>query len=90
MDKDLRRYAAWLETFIKDITELQPDKIGVCALMPDGSALTGYFGDCGHQDKALMGYHLHTDAVMDTVTANASRIVEAANQEEEGGDSDGD
>lgn len=76
-------YAEFLESFIRNIVELLPEKIGVCAILPDGSVLTGYYGDCSHQDKAMMGYHMHTDAVMDTVEANAKRIIEAAETEGE-------
>lgn len=86
MDITKSQYANFLEGFCESVLELQPDKIGVCAILPDGSVLTGYHGNCTHQDKAIMGYHFHTDAVMDTVEANAKRIVEAANSDEEGED----
>ena len=86
MDVTKTPYAEFLENFIRSIMELQPGKIGVCAILPDGSVLTGYYGDCSHQDKAMMGYHFHTDAVMETVEANARRIIEAAEDTQEGED----
>ena len=86
MDITKTAYAKFLEEFCENVMELQPDKIGVCAILPDGSVLTGYHGSCTHQDKAMMGYHFHTDAMMDTIKANAKEIVEAANSDEEGED----
>lgn len=89
MNKSLERYAEWLEDMIKEIAESQPNAIGVCAILPDRKVLTGYF-DCGHQDKAVMGYHMTADAIMDCVMANADRIVAAAaEQQNEEGEDDG-
>ena len=82
MDKALEKYAEWLEDMIKQITEQQADAIGVCSILPDGKVLTGYF-NCGHQDKAIMGYYMTSDATMDCVMANADRIVAAAAEREE-------
>ena len=79
-------YAEWLEEFIQDVMELKPEKMGVCALLPDGSTLTSYFGGCYHTDKAVMGYTMNQDAIMDVITANAKKIMEAA-EEQDGDDS---
>ena len=79
-------YAEWLEELIGNIMELKPEKIGVCALIPDGSTLTQYFGECYHTDKAVMGYTMNQDAIMDVITANAKEILEAA-EEQDGDDS---
>ena len=79
-------YAEWLEEFIQDVMELKPEKMGVCALLPDGSTLTSYFGGCYHADKAVMGYTMNQDAIMDVITANAKKIMEAA-EEQDGDDS---
>ena len=76
-------YAEWLEEFIKTIVDLRPTKIGVCAILPDGCSLTGYYGGCGHQDKAIMGYQMQLDATMDVVKANAGAILGAAESQEE-------
>ena len=89
MNKALERYAEWLEDTIKEIAESQPNAIGVCAILPDRKVLTGYF-DCGHQDKAVMGYHMTSDAIMDCVMASADRIVSAAAELEEEGEEDDD
>ena len=75
-------YAEWLEEFIKHIIELKPEKIGVCALLPDGCTLTSYFGDCYHTDKALMGYTINLDATMDVISANAKDLIEAAEEQD--------
>lgn len=75
-------YAEWLEEFIKSVMELEPEKIGVCAILPDGNTMTGYYGECCHQDKAMMGYHMNLDAVMDVTTANAKGIIAAAEEED--------
>ena len=85
---DVRKsiYAEWLEEFIQHIMEYKPEKIGVCAILPDGGTLSSYFGDCGHMDKAMMGYTMNLDAIMDVATANAKDIVDAA-EEQDGDDS---
>jgi hypothetical protein len=86
MDEKMMPYAEWLEGFIKNLIEYQPEKIGVCAILPDGNVLTGYFGDCCPKDKAEMGFHMNNDGVLDTVVANAKEIVLAAEAEEDEGD----
>lgn len=79
-------YAEWLEELIQKIMEHQPEKIGICALLPDGCTLTSYFGGCYHTDKAVMAYTMQLDATMDVVSANAKEILEAA-EEQDGDDS---
>ena len=76
-------YAEWLEEFIKDIMEYKPERIGVCMLLPNGGTYSNYFGDCGHLDKALMGYTMNLDAIMEVATANADTILAAAEEAEE-------
>ncbi len=80
-------YAEWLEEFIKDIMEYKPERIGVCMLLPNGGTYSNYFGDCGHMDKALMGYTMNLDAIMEVTTANADQILAAAEEEQDGDDS---
>lgn len=77
-------YAEWLEGMIQNIMEHLPEKIGVCMLLPDGSTLTSYFGGCYHTDKAVMGYTMNQDAIMDVITANIKDIM--AEAEEQDGD----
>ena len=79
-------YADWLEEVIKGILESKPEKIGVCCLLPDGSTMTNYFGDCCHTDKAVMGYTMNLDAFWEVTTANAKEILEAAEEEQDGDD----
>lgn len=81
-------YAEWLEEVIKDIMEYKPERLGVCMLLPDGGTYTNYFGDCGHMDKALMGYTMNLDAIMEVTTANADQILEAAESADEEQDGD--
>lgn len=83
MDVTKTPYAGWLEEFIKTLLELKPTKIGVAAIIPDGDVLTGYYGDCTHVDKAVMGYHINLDATMDVVAANAKEIVDEAQEQED-------
>lgn len=82
------KYAEWLEDFISDIMLYQPERIGVCMLLPNGGTYSNYFGDCGHLDKALMGYTMNLDAIMEVATANADKILEAAEAAEEEQDGD--
>lgn len=82
MDNGLEKYAEWLEEAIGQIVERQPDAISVCAILPGGEVLTGYF-NCGYQDKVIMGHYITADAMMDSILANADRIVAAAEQEEQ-------
>lgn len=76
-------YAEFLEMLCKNIVGMQPDKIAVVAMMPDGSAFTSTYGDCGPYDLALMGIHMQADAMMEIVTANAKDIVAAAEEGDE-------
>lgn len=82
-------YAPFLEETIRAMLDLQPEKIGFCAITPDGTVLTSYYGksELCPQDKAVMAYHIHSDAVMDIVMANAKYIVQEADRE--GDDDDG-
>ena len=83
MDEKLKPYAEWLELLIKNLVEHQPDMIGVCAFLPDGDVLTSYFGGCNPSDKAEMGFHMTSDAHLDTMLANAGMIVAAAEESDD-------
>ena len=83
MDVINSEYAEWLEGFIESLLEHKPEKIGVCAILPDGNYLTGFYGKCYPTDKAVMAYQIHTDAVYDTIKANAKEIVSAADEQED-------
>lgn len=83
MNEGLAPYAEWLEDFIRSIVEMKPARIGVCAVGENGEVLTGYYGDLYPEDKAVMAYHIQTDAIMDTVKANARDIVEAAEEDDD-------
>lgn len=83
LSEGLMPYAEWLEDFIRSIVEMKPARIGVCAVGENGEVLTGYYGDLYPEDKAVMAYHIQTDAIMDTVKANARDIVEAAEEDDD-------
>jgi hypothetical protein len=87
MDVTQTPYASWLEELIGMLLELKPEKIAVAAIAPNGEVLTGYYGDCTHVDKAVMGYHMNLDATMDVVEANAREIVRAA-EDTQGGETE--
>lgn len=87
MDKRLRKYAPFLEEMVASVDELQPVKIGVVMICENEVAMTAYMGVTSNTEKATMAYHMHMDAVMDAVFANARGIVETAEgQEDEDGD----
>lgn len=83
MNEKLKPYAGFLENFAELLVEYQPEKVCVCAILPSGEILTGYYGDTGPQDKAVMAHNINCDAVMDTVVANAKTIVRAAEEQED-------
>ena len=67
MDEDVKivdtPYAEWLEGMIEAVLKHKPTRIGVCMLMEGGEVCTGYYGECYHQDKALMAYNIQLDAI---------------------------
>lgn len=77
MDVRNTRYAEWLEAFCRQVVEMKPERIGVCVINKD-AVMTAYYGEMCPEDKAAMAYHIQTDAIMDTVLANAKSIVAAA------------
>ena len=84
MVNNIEKYAEFLEGFCREVVDHQPVTIGVACMNPDGTVLTGYYGEAGHNEKALMGYHMQLDATLMSVMANAKQIVAAA--EEQDGD----
>lgn len=85
MDEKLKPYARFLETVAEQLIEYQPKKACLCAILPGGEVLTGYFGDVGCQDKAIMAHNINCDAVLDMVMANARMIVQEAEEQEDEG-----
>ncbi|MBQ8264137.1 MAG: hypothetical protein IJY96_05105 [Oscillospiraceae bacterium] len=76
-------YANWLEDMCAAVFEHKPVQIGICAINPDGTVLTAYYGEPNHADKAQIAHHIYSDAMMDIVMANAADVVEAAEEEGE-------
>ena len=90
MTDGLEKYAPFLEEMVKSVDELQPTKIGVVMICEDEAAMTAYMGVTSNTEKATMAYHMHMDAVMEAVFANARNIVETAeDQEDEFDEEDG-
>lgn len=83
MDVTKSPYAGFLEEVIEAIMKYQPVKIAICALNPDDTTMTGYYGDCGHMDKAMMAHQIYSDSIMDIVKSNAKMILEAAEDDQE-------
>ena len=85
MAKDIKQspYANWLEDMCAATMEHEPVAIGICMVDADGNALTSYYRNLGHVDKAIIAHHIYSDAMMDMVMANAADIVEAAEEQEE-------
>lgn len=73
-------YAEFLEDMIRLIMEHKPTHIAVSTLNPDDTYVTGYFGDCNQQDKALLAHSIYSDSIMDIVFANARMILETAEE----------
>lgn len=72
-----------MERLIEQLVEMNPVRIGVCVVTKD-TTLTGYYGEICPEDKATMAYHMHMDAVMDTVKVNADQLLRT--DDEEGSD----
>lgn len=90
MTDGLEKYAPFLEEMVKSVDELQPTKIGMVMICEDEVAMTAYMGVTSNTEKATMAYHMHMDAVMEAVFANARNIVETAeDQEDEFDEEDG-
>lgn len=79
----LEKYAPFLEEMVKSVDELQPTQIGVVMICADEMVATNYLGVTSNTEKATMAYHMHMDAVMDAVFANARNIVETAEDQED-------
>ena len=69
-----------MERLIEQLVEMKPVRIGVCVVTKDAT-LTGYYGEIHPGDKAMMAYHMHMDAVMDTVKANADQLLRTDGEE---------
>ena len=77
------KYAGWLEELIREIVEREPEIIAAVFTGKDGLTYTHYYGDCMPTDKAVMAHWVNSDAMMDTVFANAGLIMDAAMEEEQ-------
>ena len=69
-------FAEWLEDGLRTIFESGTDKIALCALLPDGTVMTGYHNLCA-QDKAIIAHNIQSDITMDVVLANIDLIRDA-------------
>lgn len=80
---DFEAYKPFLEEVARSVDELRPVKVGVVMVMDNEVAMTCYLGVTSNTEKATMAYHMHMDAVMDAVFANARGIVDTAEGQEE-------
>ena len=87
---DFGKYGEFLETVIKDILETQPENIAVVFFSDDGEAHTHYFGTCYPAEVGQMAWQLNADACLTLTQENAGLILEAAEQEDEDGESEED
>lgn len=87
MDKRMDPYAEFLEAICKGFAENQPTSAAVVYRAANGDIASGYFGEAkGVQEKAVLSFTIHQDALMDTVLANADRIRERADEIEAEGE----
>lgn len=82
MDEKLKPYAEFLEAIAEKLVEYQPQKVVLCAILPEGEVMTAYLGDVGPQSKALMAHTLYSHSIMDIMRANAGEIIRAAGEQE--------
>lgn len=68
-------YAEWLEGMIRQIMENKPIRMGIVMVEEDGTVLTGYYGERSPEDIAVMAWHLNMDAIWETVSVNADKIL---------------
>ena len=68
-------YAEWLEGMIRQIMENKPIRMGIVMVAEDGTTLTGYYGERSPEDIASMAWHLNMDAIWETVSVNADKIL---------------
>lgn len=73
MDLNKIPYARWLEDGLRMIAESGADKLCLVAMDKDGTTYTGYWNLCA-ADKAVVAYHIQTDAMWDTLEANRDRL----------------
>lgn len=83
-------YAEWLEGMIRQIMEVKPVRMGIVMVAEDGVVLTGYYGDRSHQDIAAMAWHLNMDAIWETVSVNADKLLIMGQDLMESEEDDGD
>lgn len=76
-------YAEWLEGMIRGIMEHKPVRMGICMVLENGDAMTGYYGECSPEDMAMMAYHLNMDSIWKVMEVNARQLIEIAQSEEE-------
>ena len=84
-------FANLFEDFLRKCVEGGAERIGLCAVFPDGDCVTGYF-NASPGDKALFAHHFQSDAMFDQIAANADwlaeRIAEAEDWDEDDDDWD--
>lgn len=78
---DFGEYGEFLENLIRDVIDTKPKNIGVVFFSDGGEAHTHYFGECYPAEVGQMAWQLNADAFLTMAEANASAIMEAAEEE---------
>ena len=82
MDLNELPFASWLEDAVRALIEHNATAIAIAAGVQNDQVFTAYY-NCGMAEKALLATHIHGDAMMDMVLANAGMILDAAEDAEE-------
>ena len=76
-------YASWLAESLANIDDINADAIAITAIdVKKHEVITGYY-NCSMQDKAIIATNIQSDALYDSILANADQIIKRAEEIEE-------
>lgn len=76
-------YAKWLAESLAYIDNMPVGAIAIVAInQKNNDVTTGYY-NCSMQDKAIIATNIQSDALYDSILANADQIVKRAEEMEE-------
>lgn len=73
VDFTKKKYAEWLEEILPQLFELDPESIGIVAIMKDWTQATSYF-NCDNSDRVQMVRSIFQDCLKDWIIVNADMI----------------
>jgi hypothetical protein len=76
-------YAEWLESVLRQLVDMNPQAIGIVAIMPDGSTGTQYY-NCDLRDLTIMREAIMIDYFADLLEANSDylrKLLEGGDEE---------